>query len=287
MRVFALSEIVPAAITLAALENTAAYPVMPTSPLRNLAMRRRKNLPNTAKEQNCQSSPATIHFLSSDLKKKRDDDVVGEGYFSFKKHPQKMSHFLGATLDSYLPTVLHLTYKSSTQSSGTPWHACWPGEATIVNCSTWVQQILSLPFCQPQKHRWCWWNELTVQNESITLRSNPLNIFESVLVSLVHPNITSITSICSSPFFGQRNIMPLTAKHSSGSCGKKRPLWSYPKTSKSWNHEAPNSTVTRWGDFTLAVLWRISWSILVIFILQPTKKRRTIWVKSQQSLGKG
>ena len=93
MRVFALSEVVPAAITLAALENTAAYPVMPTSPLRNLAMRRRKNLPNTAKEQNCQSSPATIHFLSSDLnffEKKRDDDVVGEGYFSFKKHPPKI-----------------------------------------------------------------------------------------------------------------------------------------------------------------------------------------------------
>ena len=127
MRVFALSEVVPAAITLAALENTAAYPVMPTSPLRNLAMRRRKNLPNTAKEQNCQSSPATIHFLSSDLnffEKKRDDDV-GEGYFSFKKHPQKfMSHFLGATLDSNQPTgqrfCISRTYKSSTQSSGTP-----------------------------------------------------------------------------------------------------------------------------------------------------------------------
>ncbi len=83
----------------------------------------------------------------------------------------------------------------------------------------------------------------------ISFDPNPLNIFESVLVSLVHPNITSITSICS-PFSGQRNIMPLTAKHSSGSCGKKRPLWSYPKTSKSWNHEAPNSTVTR-GPGTL------------------------------------
>lgn len=45
-RVFPLSQEVekPAAITLAALENTAANPVMPTSPLRNLAMRRRKNL---------------------------------------------------------------------------------------------------------------------------------------------------------------------------------------------------------------------------------------------------
>ena len=43
---FALSVEVgtPAAIPLAALKNTAAYPVMPTSPLRNLAMRRRKNL---------------------------------------------------------------------------------------------------------------------------------------------------------------------------------------------------------------------------------------------------
>lgn len=43
---FALSEKKswPAAIPLAALKNTAAYPVMPTSPLRNLAMRRRKNL---------------------------------------------------------------------------------------------------------------------------------------------------------------------------------------------------------------------------------------------------
>ena len=84
---------------------------------------------------------------------------------------------------------------------------------------------------------------------------NSLNIIESVLVNLVHPNITSITSIGSSPCSGQRNIVPLTAKHSSGSCGKKRPLWSYPKTSKGWNHEAPNSTVTRWGDLTLSVLW--------------------------------
>ena len=37
---------------------------------------------------------------------------------------------------------------------------------------------------------------------------NSLNIIESVLVNLVHPNITSITSIGSSPCSGQRNIMP-------------------------------------------------------------------------------
>lgn len=71
-------------------------------------------------------------------------------FFSFLQPPKKRGNFLWEPPWFLTPNpFFHLiTYKSSTQSSGTPSHACWPGEATIVNCSTWAtnRSLVHQPF---------------------------------------------------------------------------------------------------------------------------------------------